>query len=163
MTQETIIQSPSPRLNKLERLYVKVYLRTLSHTRAHEAVSPGIKNPKADNPYSSRENVQFYISEGLEEKAEAVELTSDKIIERLYKEAIREGAGSNHSARIQALVQLGKHLGLFQEKKEVQLPTFQIINYGTKEEPTIPTELEEQIESIKEETKDLNIKITEYS
>lgn len=125
-----IVSIRTPKLDPLEKLYVRTYLSTFSHPRAHEAVVPGIKNPREDNPYSRRENIQFHISLALQEKAEALLVTPEVIIEKLFKEAIREGAGSNHAARIQALVHLGKHLGMFQEKKEDTTPIFNIINYS---------------------------------
>jgi len=119
-----------PKLDSLEKLYVRAYLSKLSHSYAHSVVSPGIKHPKEDNPFSRRHNVQFYISLALQEKMEAMELTPEKIIANLYKEAIREGRDASHSARIQALNILGKHLGLFTEKKEVEQFTFNIVNYS---------------------------------
>jgi hypothetical protein len=125
-----IVSFSSPRLTPQERLYVRIFLSTLSHTKAHEAIVPGLKKYHSDNSYSRKENIKFHISLGLQEKADAIGITSDLIIEKLYKEATREGAGSNHAARIQALTQLGKHLGLFQEKKETNAHTFQIINYS---------------------------------
>ena len=122
----------APRLNALEKLYVRAYLATHSHPRAHEAVVPGIKRPKEENHYSVRENVQFHINLGLQQQAEAFQLSPEKIIERLYIEAVREGPGSNHAARITALTQLGKHYGLFQDKqKEEKGFTFNIVNYSS--------------------------------
>jgi hypothetical protein len=126
-----IVAIRTPRLDPLEKLYVRTYLSTHSHPKAHSAVTPNLKNPKEDNPYSRRDNVQFHISLALQERAESLLITPDLIVEKLYKEAIREGAGSNHAARIQALTQLGKHFGMFQEKKEDTTPIFNIINYSS--------------------------------
>lgn len=128
-----IVSSPSPRLNALEKLYVRTYLSTLSHPRAYEAVNPGLKKYLSDNPYANRENVKFHISLRLQEKAEALTLSPEVILTQLYKEATREGAGSNHAARIQALQILGKHLGMFAEKKEDTQHVINIINYGSQE------------------------------
>lgn len=128
-----IVSLSSPRLNALEKLYVRTYLSTLSHPKAHEAVSPGLTKYKTDNPYSSRENVKFHISLKLQEKAEALSLNPEVILTQLYKEATREGAGSNHTARIQALQILGKHLGMFVEKKEDTQHVINIINYGSQD------------------------------
>ena len=128
---EKILEIKSPRLDPVEKLYVRTYLSTLSHSKAHAACTPGIKKPKEDNPYSRRDNVQFHIQLALQEKAEALSIDPDMIIERLYKEAIREDRTASHSARIQALTTLGKHLGLFQEKKEKESHTFNIIHYSS--------------------------------
>lgn len=141
----------TPRLDAKDRLYVRVYLSTLSHSQAHSAVVPGLKHPKEDNPFSRKESIQFHISSALQDRADSMGLSPELILEKLYKEATREGAGSNHAARIQALTQLGKHFGLFQDKKESTGHTFNIINYGTGEESTtlidnVPKVLIEEID-----------------
>ena len=123
----------APRLDAKDRLYLRVYLSTLSHSQAHLAVTPGLKHPKEDNPFSRKESIAFHISSALQDRADSMGLGPDVILEKLYKEATREGAGSNHAARIQALTQLGKHFGLFQDKKESAGHTFNIINYGSLE------------------------------
>ena len=158
-----VVSFSSPRLNALEKLYVRTYLSTLSHPKAYEAVNPGLKKYHIENPYSSKENVKFHISLKLQEQAEALSLTPDIILTQLYKEATREGNGSNHAARIQALQILGKHLGLFTEKKAEASHTIQIINYGSKE-----LEVKEVVESIESpednaEPLPLNIVIEDYS
>jgi hypothetical protein len=160
--QGEVVSFSAPRLTAVDKLYIRVYLSTLSHCRAHEACTPGLKHPKEDNPFSRKEAVQFHISLALQEKADALCLSPELIIEKLYKEATREGNGSNHAARIQALTQLGKHFGMFQEKKENNAHTFNIINYGTIEsvESIDPPSLEENepLSSIPS-----NIILTDYS
>lgn len=164
----------TPRLNPEEKLYVRVYLHTLSHSKAYEALKPGLTNYSSynnfDNQFSRRESVKYHISQGLQEKAEALSISPELIIEKLYKEAIREGAGSNHAARIQALTQLGKYFGLFEDKKQEQSHTFNIINYSS--EPLkveeIKAEFLEQPDSLdndKEEVEELpdNVVIEDYS
>jgi len=141
----------SPRLSAEDKLYVRAYLSTLSHRKAHEIACPDLKVHQTNNPFSKKEAVRFHISLGLQERAEALALTPEIILEKLFKEAVREGPGSNHAARIQALTQLGKHLGLFEEKKDNNSHTFNIINYSSaplsleeiKEEKIIESELEE--------------------
>lgn len=125
-----VVSYSAPRLNALEKLYVRTYLSTLSHPKAHEAVSPGLAKYTISNLYSNKENVKFHISLKLQEQAEALSLTPEIILTQLFKEATREGNGSNHAARIQALQILGKHLGMFTEKKEDAQHIIQIINYG---------------------------------
>jgi hypothetical protein len=167
----------TPRLNALEKLYVRVYLNTLSHHKAYESVNPGLKHYPADNPYSRKENVKFHISLKLQEQAEALSLTPELILSQLLKEATREGAGSNHAARIQALQILGKHLGMFVEKKEDVSHTIQIINYGNnvdiKEIKSLSSESSSELDEVKERTEQLedtedfylpsNINIEDYS
>lgn len=146
----TIKSFSIPRLTPEEKLYLRVYLHTLSHAKAYEAVKPGLKGyacyNNEDNQFSRRESLRYHIALGLQEKAEALTLSKDVVLERLYKEALREGAGSNHAARIQALTLLGKHLGLFEEKKEDNSFTFNIINYSSE-----PVALEKKEDNILEE------------
>jgi hypothetical protein len=142
-------------------LYVRVYLNTLSHPKAYQSVNPGLKHYPSDNPYSRKENIKFHISLKLQEQAEALSLTPELILSQLLKEATREGNGSNHAARIQALQILGKHLGMFTEKKEDVSHTIQIINYGPRE-----LEVKEKIEEIEDHSTTplpLNIVIEDYS
>lgn len=156
-----------PRLTPEEKLYLRVYLHTLSHAKAYEAVKPGLKGYTCynndNNQFSRRESLKYHISLGLQEKSEALTLNKDMVLERLYKEALREGAGSNHAARIQALTLLGKHLGLFEEKREDNSFTFNVINYSSE-----PVALEKKEESLIEEpslsTQELNdVEFLEYS
>ena len=59
---------------------------------------------------------------------------NDDITEALWKEATLEGRGSNQIARIKALELLGKHIGMFKEKKEEKQKgggtVFNIVNYN---------------------------------
>jgi hypothetical protein len=130
---EQIVSIKAPRLDPVEKLYVRAYLSKLSHSYAHKVVCPDIKKGLEDNQFSRRENIKFHISLALQEQAEALDINAPKIIERLYKEAIREDKSSSHNARIQALGLLGKHFGLFEEKKKSDTYTFNIVNYGSSE------------------------------
>lgn len=162
---EEVITLKAPRLDPLEKLYVRAYLSKLSHSYAHSVVSPGIKNPKEDNPYSRRDNVQFHISLAMQEKMEALEINPETIIAKLYKEATREDKTASHNARIQALSLLGKQLGMFVEKKEVEKHTFNIINYSDKPIKIIAVDPNESIESeepIEEKDYSDTLQFTDY-
>lgn len=146
-----VVSFSAPKLSAKDKLYIRAYISTLSHNKAYEVLVPGLATYKqcGDNCYSRKEAVQFHIAQSLQDKADSFNLSPEVILEKLYKEATREGAGSNHAARIQALTQLGKHFGLFQEKKESNAHTFNIINYGTIEsvEQLEPIQLQEPIEN----------------
>jgi hypothetical protein len=120
----------SPRLDPVEKLYVRAYLSSLSHIQAHRVAEPSLKNHSNSNKFSDRENIQFHISLHLQTKAESLDISTDKIMERLWYEATLEGGKTNQTARIQALQILGKQLGMFQDKKEEYRPVFNIIQYG---------------------------------
>ena len=155
----------SPRLDALEKLYVKSYLHTLSHIEAHRTVDPTKKSHSNDNIYSRRANVQFYISKALQNRAEALEINPSKIMELLYHEATSYGQGTNQNARIQALNILGKQLGLFQEKaNESSAPIINIVHYQhSATQPTIEHK-EATTTEVKSEVKlPVNIHIDSFS
>lgn len=154
-----------PRLDAEEKLYVKAYLSTLSHPRAHEALKPGLKKYKNKNLYSKRESVQYHINKQMILKMETMSIEANDILSLLLQEATRLGAGSSPTARVQALSLLGKQLGLFKEKEiEKDNTVFTIINYS--EAPiTLKQDKEiKQVEEIKEKSlpKNLDIKVESY-
>jgi hypothetical protein len=125
-----IVSSSAPKLSAVDKLYVRAYLSTLDHVKSHRAAAPSLKSHHADNSFSRKEAVQFHIALGMQEAYESFSLSPEAIIAKLYKEATREGNGSNHAARVTALTVLGKQLGMFQEKKESIVPTINIISYA---------------------------------
>jgi hypothetical protein len=147
------IRVSSPKLSHLDKLYVRAFLSSLDHVKAHRAVAPTLKSHHSDNIYSRKDAVQFHINLSLQERLEAFELTPELIIAKLYKEATREGAGSNHAARVTALTTIGKQLGMFQDKKESLVPTINIISYAveTNSLQAIPEEVK-GLEVIEEDT-----------
>lgn len=148
-----IVSISSPKLSALDKLYVRAYLSTLDHIKAHKVVQPSLSQHKSDNIFSRKEAVQFHISLALQEQLESLSLSPEKIVNRLYKEATREGGGSNHAARVTALTVLGKHLGMFQEKKESTTPIINIINYSPSEplETKIKEEIKEELPLLDED------------
>lgn len=63
-------------------------------------------------------------------------LSEDVVLQRLWKEATDESRGSNQAARINALVWIGKHLGMWKEKAEEKdsQPIIKIVQYGINKE-----------------------------
>jgi hypothetical protein len=163
-TQEsTSLTLSSPRLDAIEKLYVRTYLSTLSHKKAHEAVEPTLKNHHNTNKYSIRENILFHISSLLQTKAEAIAITPEKIMERLWYEATLDGGKTNQTARIQALQILGKQLGMFQDKKEDYKPVFNIISYGSPSSLPSSITAESNLDSTTLIASDLNIESDAYN
>lgn len=81
------------------------------------------------------------------------------IVQRLWEEATKEGRGSTHAGRINALVWIGKHLGMWQDKEaeKEKETSIQIIQYGVPEE-----KMKETIENIPEvEKKKDSVKLPE--
>jgi len=79
-------------------------------------------------------------------------LNEGVVIDRLFKEGM---TANSASARVNALVWVGKHLGMWQEKtQEDSQITYNIVNYGTSEEdmvksieakPEVETNLEKAV------------------
>ena len=85
-------------------------------------------------------------------------LTEDAVLQGLYNEATSYEKGSNSASRTSAWVWIGKHLGMWKEKKEIEEKniTYNIVNYSSSE----PKKEEKVIE---EPTKKLiDIEIKEY-
>jgi phage terminase small subunit len=104
---------------KQER-FVEEYLIDLNATQA--AIRAGYAAKTANREGSrllSKVDIQEAIAMALEYRSERVELTQDWVVERLKVEAEQTGEGSTHSARVQALTQLGRHLGMFNDKLNI--------------------------------------------
>ena len=83
--------------------------------------------------------VQEEIDKRNESRASKFAVTELDVLEGLYREATLEGKGSTQNGRINAWVSIGKHLGMFQEKKQLaanQGNTINIMNYNTGEVKT---------------------------
>lgn len=150
------IKIKAPTLDPVESLYVKAYLSSLSHLEAHRVAAPSLKHHHHENSFSKRENILFYISKGLQNKAESLSLTPEVVLERLFHEATSYGQGSHATARIAALQLLGKHLGMFQEKQLDRAPVFNIISYSSDKLPpsleSLPSStIQENQESVSKE------------
>ncbi len=51
-------------------------------------------------------------------------LRQEEVIDGLRREAAFKGKGSSHSARVQALSWLGRHLAMFTDRSEVEIKGF---------------------------------------
>lgn len=147
--KEVAVSFREPRLDPEDKLYVKAYLSSLSHVKAHQQLRPENKSHYAKNPFAKKEAVQYHIKKGLIQKTEALGIGRDDILNLLYQEATRLGTGSSPTARVQALQLIGKELGMFEEKREKEEVSFTIINYDQN-----PKQVEkiEKIEEKPEET-----------
>lgn len=154
---------PTPKLDVLDKLYLRAYLSTHSHLEAHRITCPNLKNHFSSNPFSKKESIQFHISLALQSKAEALQITPELVMERLLLEATKEGYGSNQAARIQALGLLGKQLGMFVDKKQESAYTFNIVNYHSSPERTpLPSDQLVLEDSSPEELLPPNISLIDY-
>jgi phage terminase small subunit len=61
-------------------------------------------------------SVRGRVEEILGEVAGEAKLEAKAVLDRLWREALREDASASHSARVRALELLGKHLGILTER-----------------------------------------------
>ena len=75
------------------------------------------------------------INQRMADKDTAYWISDNVIIKQLWKEATDYGDRSSQAARINALVWIGKHIGMWQEKQKEEADTRPIINITTYEIP----------------------------
>ncbi|GHV45878.1 hypothetical protein FACS1894204_06270 [Synergistales bacterium] len=105
---------------KQER-FVQEYLIDLNATQA--AIRAGYKEKRADAiGYENlrKPEIKKAIEKTQAEHAKKIDITQDYILKRLRVEAERDEEGSSHGARVNALGLLGKHLGMFVERQQVE-------------------------------------------
>jgi phage terminase small subunit len=171
--QVTIKQKLRP-LDEKEQLFVEAYCgpANFNNTKAYELAGYGGTTSKKQNAYEliNRPHVQKAIRERLEQRKNTYWLDENLILERLWEEANRVGNGSSHAARIQALVYLGKHIGMWQERVNQhadQSVTYNIINYSEdpKKEKIVKAieQHKKEVEEVKDTAIDLGVEIKNYN
>lgn len=136
-----MIAVKEPSLDDEEKLYLRAYLATLSHSLAYRALNPESTGKNYKNKYSSRPALLYHINKELLKRTESLNLTPEIILSKMYEEATRLGYGTSHGSRITALTLLGKHMGLFIDEKEAKEQiTYNIINYNSPDDISKDTE-----------------------
>lgn len=122
--------SDDQKLTAKQALFVKEYLVDLNATQAairagYSANSAGVTG--CENLI--KPNIQNAIQEAMQERKKRVEITADSVLESIIliqqdamqKETNEEGVQKmiNHAAALKAGELLGKHLGIFIDKKEI--------------------------------------------
>lgn len=100
--------------------FVKEYLVDLNATQA--AIRAGYSEKTAKSigqQLLTKLDVQQAITKSQTTRAERTEITQDYVLARLKIESERTEEGSSHAARVSAINLLGKHLGMFVERKEL--------------------------------------------
>jgi phage terminase small subunit len=106
-------------LPKQER-FVQEYLKDLNATAA--AGRAGYKKPNKQGPrLLVNVGIQEAIVAAKAERACRCKLSATWVIRRLRKEATARGPNASPSARVRALELLGKHLGLFPDRHQVEV------------------------------------------
>ena len=102
-----------------QRRFADEYLIDLNATRAYKAAYPSVKRDETAAAAASRllsfVNVQDYIQEHMQARQERTQIRQDDVLRQIQEMA--QGAESE-TVRLRALELLGKHLGLFDPRKD---------------------------------------------
>lgn len=125
-------------LTPIEEMFLEAYVSN-GYNRKEAVLSAGVKTDKASaygTRLLARPAVQKAMRKKLDAKRQIFFVQELDVLEGLYREANFTGKGSSQSGRISAWVNIGKHLGMFQDNKQVPGLTnsgtqINIINYNT--------------------------------
>ena len=108
------------RLNDKQQKFVEEYLKDFNATQAYRRAGYRATTSVRVNAHRllTNPNVQEAIEMAKQKLMERTHIDQEMIIERLLQEANYHGPGASHSARVQALTQLGKSLGMFESMKK---------------------------------------------
>ena len=96
------------------------YLIDLNATQA--AARAGYKNPEIGRQLITKNNVLNYINELRKEQSQRTGINADTVLKELEKIALADTDISGKE-KIKALELLGKHLGMFKDKLELETDT----------------------------------------
>lgn len=114
-TDRRAMQYMTPR----QQRFVDEYLVDLNATQA--AIRAGY-SPHTANEQGARLLANANVGQALQAaqtaRSERVQLTQDDVLRGLHREATLTGSGSSHGARVSAWGLIGKHLGMFVERRQ---------------------------------------------
>ena len=159
-------------LTQKRRDFVNAYVGPANFSVGEAAKIAGYSDRSEGYKALKDPEVQELVKEATTFAQETTWLSQNKILEKLWEEAHKEGQGCTQAARIQALVHLGKHIGMWQEKteeREAQI-TYNIINYNSNaDDPEVTdSQIKQAIEDKREEVEAAaqlpsDIVITDYN
>lgn len=106
------------KLTPKQERFVQEYLIDLNATAASGRA--GYKNTDSGRQLVTKRHVLTAVRAEQERRAKRTNVTQDYVLERLQLEAERDAENSSHAARVSALNLLGKHLGMFADKMQVE-------------------------------------------
>jgi phage terminase small subunit len=107
-------------VNARRQRFVAEYLKDLNATQA--ALRAGYAKKAAYQQgvrLLRNAQVAAAVEAGKAKRMQRIEIDQDKVIAGLLREADREGKGSQHGARVNAWGLLGRHLGMFVDRHEI--------------------------------------------
>jgi hypothetical protein len=69
-------------------------------------------------------------------RGEPLQITQDDVLRGLHREATLAGDGASHAARVSAWTQIGKHLGMFVERRQ-QIGEDGLFHFGLRRTPVL--------------------------
>lgn len=122
-------------LNEQQQLFVDYYLADIGMNATSAAIKAGYSEKTARQQASrllSNVNIQMAIKEAQAKLSERTLVTQEMVVQGLLTEAKLNGEGSSHSARVSAWGLLGKHLGMFVDKVDLnakikEVPKLEIV------------------------------------
>ncbi|MBM4182903.1 MAG: terminase small subunit [Gemmatimonadetes bacterium] len=111
--------SRTDRLNPRQTLFVDEYLVDMNATAAYRRAGYSATGKSAEVNACrllSQARVKAEVARRMDERASAIAISQEWVIDRLRQEALNHGRGSS---RVQALKLLGEHLGMFVQRHEV--------------------------------------------
>jgi hypothetical protein len=143
-----------------EKLFLKIYVESTgidSFEAIREAKIPYMNEKSARQKAQlilAKPAAQAYIEDCMNRKLVSFRLSEEEILQGIYQEAKYFGEGASHAARINAWVQLGKHFGMFSEKKQETSSTpsitYNVVNYN---EGILGNKIEKEIKITPQESK----------
>ena len=111
---------PDRKLSTKQNRFCEEYQLDLNASRAAERA--GYRHPNKQGPRMLvKVGIAEAIAAALAERSKKVSLAAEDVIRGLMFEANNRGEGSTHSARVAAWAHLGKHLGMFTDRQEINL------------------------------------------
>ena len=104
-----------PKLTEKQKRFGEEYLIDLNAPQAADRA--GYKNPEIGRQLITKNNVLNYINELRKEQSQRTGINADTVLKELEKIALADTDISGKE-KIKALELLGKHLGMFSERKE---------------------------------------------
>ena len=108
------------KLTPRQARFVEEYLIDLNATQAAIRAGYSAKNADKIGPeLLGKTRVSAAIAEAQAKRSERVSVSQDDVVRGLHGEATAKGEGSSPSARVSAWFHLGKHLGMFVDRRLV--------------------------------------------
>jgi len=127
-----------PKLTPMEELFVEQYCSETNGNATEAARRAGYSRSVVEKAYElpRKHHIAQAIDNWREARKRSFWVTESQILQRMWEEANFYDQGATHAGRISALVNLGKHLGMFGEgaKKDGVKGagnTYNIINYAS--------------------------------